>query len=187
MVLTDHGMTAFNETMYDRVLARLAGAGFHAEIIFAGQSPKPETDVILAENERAAGVYLRGDAANADAQRRLRRLFTAMPEIQRVNDAGDLRRLHAAPAEGAFVLEAKPPWCFVPPGAMPPEGTEKGAHSTLTEMHGPLVIAGAGIVPGRPPDHPRTIDVIPTVSELLVAAPPAEAEGRPLREIESRP
>jgi arylsulfatase A-like enzyme len=191
IVLTDHGMTEFSKTMYEPVLARLSAAGFSAEILFRGQSPKPETEVILAENERSAGVFLRGDTnmagqtddAGKTVEDRLRRLFERMPEIKRVHDADDLRRLHAAPSEGAFVLEAKRPWCFVPPSAMPPPGTEKGAHSTLAEMRGPLVMGGAGIRRGTAPLSPRTIDVIPTVSRLLGADPPAQVDGRVLQEI----
>lgn len=183
IVLTDHGMTEFSATLHDRLLARLTRAGFRAEILFRGQSPRPETEVILAENERAAGVFVRGDAATPAALRRLHRLFATMPEIENVHDAADLRRLRAAPAEGAFVLEARRPWCFVPPSAMPPEGAEKGAHSTLAEMRGPLVIAGAGVRPGVQPVRPRVIDVIPTVSALLGADPPAHADGRVLHEI----
>jgi arylsulfatase A-like enzyme len=106
-----------------------------------------------------------------------------MPEIARVHDRTDLARLRAAPSEGAFVLEAERPWSFVPPQAMPPAGTEKGAHSTLEEMRGPLVIAGAGLARGAHPVAPRTVDVVPTISALLGAEPPAQADGRILAEI----
>ncbi|MFI0452018.1 alkaline phosphatase family protein [Actinomadura sp. 6N118] len=177
VVTSDHGMTAFSKTMHDRLLARLASAGFRAEIVFRGQSPRPETEVILAENERAAAVHLRGSATGRRGE--LRRLFARTRQIARVHDRADLRRLHAAPSEGDFVLEARRPWSFVPPSAMPPAGTEKGAHATLAEMRVPLVIAGSG-VPLRAPFAPRTIDVIPTISALLGAEPPAQADGREL-------
>lgn len=187
VVLTDHGMTEFSATLHDEVLARLDSAGFRAEIIFRGQSPRPDTEVILAENERSAGVFPRGEAATPAALRRLRQVFEAIPQIRHVRGADDLRRLRAAPAEGAFVLEARRPWCFVPPSAMPPEGTEKGAHSTAREMRGPLVIAGSGIRPGVRPARPRTIDVIPTISRLLGVEPPGQADGRVLSEILAGP
>lgn len=180
VVTSDHGMTGFSRTMHDQVLDRLTAAGFRAEIVFKGRSPKPDTEVVLAENERAAAVYLRGSAAGRRA--RLHRLFARMPEIARVHDRAALRRLHAAPSEGDLVLEARRPWSFVPPSAMPPAGTEKGAHSTLAEMRVPLIIAGSG-VPRRLPRSSRTIDVIPTISALLGAQPPAQADGHPLWEI----
>ncbi|GAA2595886.1 alkaline phosphatase family protein [Actinomadura fulvescens] len=177
VVTSDHGMTAFSRTMHDRLLARLADAGFRAQIVFRGQSPRPDTEVVLAENERAAAVYLRGSATGRRGE--LHRLFARTRQIARVHDRADLQRLRAAPSEGDFVLEARRPWSFVPPAAMPPAGKEKGAHATLAETRVPLVIAGPG-VPRRPPLAPRTVDVIPTISALLGALPPAQAEGREL-------
>jgi arylsulfatase A-like enzyme len=183
IVLSDHGMTEFSRTMHDDLLARLAAAGFRAEILVRGRSAQPETEVILAENERAAAVYLRGSAATPQARLRLRQIFATQPQIARVQDRLTLTLMRVAPAEGEFVLEARAPWSFVPPAAMPPAGTEKGAHSTLDEIFVPFFIAGGDVRRGAIPILPRTVDVAPTISALLGLAPPASAEGRILREV----
>ncbi len=183
MVVSDHGMTAFSRTIYVDILTRLADAGLRAEILVRGQSPKPETEVIIAENERAAAVHLRGSARNPVTLARLWRLFSTMPQIERVHTKPVLGILRAAPSEGDLVLEARPPWSFVPPPAMPPPGTEKGAHSTLREIAVPLLIAGKGVRQGAKPILPHTVDLAVTISALLGVQPPAQAEGRELREL----
>jgi arylsulfatase A-like enzyme len=183
VLVSDHGMTEFSQTAHDVLLHRLTAEGFRAEILVRGESPRPETEVIVAENERAAGVHLRGRAATPAARKRLRHLFAEISQIARVRDQRALRALHTAPSEGDFVLEARRPWCFVAPRKMPPPGTEKGAHGTLEEMTVPLVFAGRGIRAGSSPVQPRTIDVAPTLSALLGLQPPAHAQGRVLREI----
>lgn len=183
VVVSDHGMTAFSRTVHDELLATLAEAGFRAEIIARGQYPRPDTEVVIAENERAGAVYLRGSATSAEARSALRRVFASLPQIARVQDQVTLDLLRVAPAEGDFVLEARAPWCFVRPGAMPPAGAEKGAHSTLDEIMVPLFIAGGGVRPDRPPVLPRTVDLAPTISALLGLTPPAQTEGRVLGEI----
>jgi arylsulfatase A-like enzyme len=185
MLVSDHGMTEFSRTMYVDVLTRLADAGLRAEILFRGQSPKPDTEVIIAENERAAGVHLRGGANNPLTLARLWRLFSSMPQIERVHTKAMLAALRAAPSEGVLVLEARQPWCFVPPPAMPPPGAEKGAHSTLREIAVPLLIAGKGIRQNAKPILPHTVDLAVTISALLGVQPPAQAEGRELREVYS--
>ena len=49
--------------------------------------------------------------------------------------------------------------------------------------HVPLVIAGAGVVPGATAPDARSIDVAPTVAALLGVPAPAHAEGRALVEL----
>jgi hypothetical protein len=183
IVISDHGMTEFSRTVHDELLARLAAAGFRAEILVRGTSARPETEVIIAENERAAAVYLRGSAATPQARPRLRQIFATQPQIARVQDRLTLTLMRVAPTEGEFVLEARAPWSFVPPAAMPPAGTEKGAHSTLDEIFVPFFIGGGSVRRGVAPILPRTVDLAPTISALLGTAPPANSEGRVLREL----
>jgi hypothetical protein len=60
-----------------------------------------------------------------------------------------------------------------------------GGHGGLEPevMQVPLVLAGAGIVPGAAARDARLIDVAPTVAALLGIPPPGHAEGRALVEV----
>jgi hypothetical protein len=48
--------------------------------------------------------------------------------------------------------------------------------------HVPLILAGAGVVPGHRPNDARLVDVAPTIAALLGIAAPRQAEGRALVE-----
>ncbi len=103
-----------------------------------------------------------------------------MPQISRVLVAADLKALRASDKLGNFVIEAEVPWGFKLPE--PEEGTSRGAHGSSREMRVPLLIAGAGVRVGAAPRNARLVDVAPTVSALLGARPPANAQGRALTE-----
>jgi arylsulfatase A-like enzyme len=89
--------------------------------------------------------------------------------------------LHASDKLGDFVVEAKTPWGFGPPG--PDEWSPRGGHGSTLEMRVPLLIAGAGVRVGGVPRKPGLIDVAPTIAALLGARPPADAQGRALDEL----
>lgn len=61
-----------------------------------------------------------------------------------------------------------------------------GAHGTTHggpyryDTHVPLVIAGPGIRPGTHPSRTRTVDLAPTLAEVLRLAVPADLDGRSL-------
>ena len=50
-------------------------------------------------------------------------------------------------------------------------------------MRVPLLVAGAGVRAGGVPRKPKLVDVAPTISALLGARPPADAQGRVLSEL----
>jgi arylsulfatase A-like enzyme len=53
------------------------------------------------------------------------------------------------------------------------------------DRHVPLVLAGAGVVPGRVERPVRTVDLAPTLARLLGVDPPAGIDGRVLPEVAS--
>lgn len=177
VVTGDHGMTTFDKGFADEGLAAIEAAGFTPEVLTSGQSPAPGTDVVVVVGG-VADVRLVGErAGDRSAVRRLERVLRALPQVRSVLDEADQRRLHMSPRYGDLVVEPQPGWSFGPTPA-----DSAGRHGATTELHVPLVLAGAGIRPGVRPHAPRHVDVAPTISALLGYAPPAGAEGRVLRE-----
>jgi predicted AlkP superfamily pyrophosphatase or phosphodiesterase len=64
------------------------------------------------------------------------------------------------------------------------ESTNSAAHGTpySYDTHVPLVIAGAGVAPGRYAEAATPADIAPTVARLLRVQPPSNAVGRVLAE-----
>ncbi|WP_082126708.1 alkaline phosphatase family protein [Allosalinactinospora lopnorensis] len=180
VVVSDHGMTGYTHSLEPRVLEALAEAGFSARRLHSGHSPDPGTEVVLTASPRTANVYLRGGAATEEGRARVEAMLRGLPELEGVRNRAELEALGAAPAEGDFTIEARPPYAFVDPARA--DGRERGGHSSLREGRAPLILSGAGIAPGRRLDAPRIIDVAPTISHLLGVRAPSGAEGRVLTE-----
>ena len=60
-----------------------------------------------------------------------------------------------------------------------PHGTSHGTPYTY-DTHVPLIFYGAGIKAGLDTGRAATVDVVPTLSELLGTAPPADIDGKSL-------
>jgi len=179
--VSDHGMTGYTESLEPAVLGALSDAGFSAQRLHSGQAPDPGTEVVLTASPRTANVYLRGAAAQPAGRERVERVLRGLDLLERVHDRAELDALGAAPDEGDFAVDARPPYAFIDPAAL--DGAERGGHASLREAAAPLLLSGAGVVQGARPRGARTIDVAPTVARLLGAAPPADAEGRALDEV----
>ncbi|MFI9487162.1 alkaline phosphatase family protein [Promicromonospora sp. NPDC052451] len=177
-VLTgDHGMTTFDKGFGAEGLAAIEAAGFTPQILTSGQTPAPGTDVVIVVGG-VADVRIVGErAGDPAAVRRLERALRGLPQVRDVLDEADQRRLRMSPGYGDLVVEPEPGWSF---GATPADAA--GRHGATTELHVPLVLAGAGVRPGVHPHDPRHVDVAPTISALLGYAPPSGSEGRALRE-----
>ncbi|MFI6424451.1 alkaline phosphatase family protein [Promicromonospora sp. NPDC050880] len=177
-VLTgDHGMTTFDKGFGAEGLAAIEAAGFTPQILTSGQTPAPGTDVVIVVGG-VADVRIIGErAGDPAAVRRLERALRGLPQVRDVLDEADQRRLRMSPGYGDLVVEPEPGWSF---GATPADAA--GRHGATTELHVPLVLAGAGVRPGVHPHDPRHVDVAPTISALLGYAPPSGSEGRALRE-----
>lgn len=181
LLTSDHGMTSWNKTLIPQVLATITAAGYTPEIVTPGRSPKPETEVIIVPNGVRIGDFtLRGDAATPGAKEKIKAALEGMAEIERVFDDADLDALHASEKLGDLVAEARPPWGFAL--SEPEPGKERGSHSSLSEIELPLLLAGAGVRRGAPPQEAGLIDIAPTIAHLLGVRPPAQAQGRALTE-----
>ncbi|GAA3750045.1 alkaline phosphatase family protein [Salinactinospora qingdaonensis] len=178
--VSDHGMTGYTETLEPAVLGAIRHAGFSVERLYSGHLPLAETEVVLTASPRAANVYLRGRAATAAGRAQLAEILAGLDELEGVHDREHLDALGAAPEEGDFVIEARPPYAFLDPAAV--DGRTRGGHASAREGHAPLILAGAGIRPGHQLRQATIVDVAPTLSHLLGAAPPAHAQGRVLEE-----
>lgn len=181
ILTSDHGMTAWDRSLLPQVLAAVRDAGHEPQVVRPGDSPAPETEVIIVPNAvRLGDLTLRGDAARPRAQRRIKRALRRLPQIERVHDRSDLRRLRASDKLGDLVAEARAPYGFADETL--PAGEQRGAHGSLAEIEVPFYLAGAGVKQGARLRRAGLVDVAPTIAALLGARPPADAQGRALRE-----
>ncbi|WP_369374998.1 alkaline phosphatase family protein [Promicromonospora sp. Populi] len=177
VITGDHGMTTFDKGFATEALAAIEAAGFTPQILTSGQSPAPDTDVVIVVGGVADVRIIGEQAGDRAAVRRLERALNALPQVQNVFNKTDQRRLHMSPNHGDLLVEPAPGWSF---GATPADAA--GRHGATTELRIPLVLAGAGVQPGAHPYRPRHIDIAPTISALLGYSPPSASEGRVLRE-----
>ncbi|MEO3851948.1 alkaline phosphatase family protein [Streptomyces sp. B8F3] len=180
VVTGDHGMTGWNTPMAAEAVAALAAAGFTPEVIGSGGRPAPETDAVLVSGGSIASVHLLGAAAtDTAATDRARTALADVEGVATVLGKADQAALRMAPQYGQLVLELAAPYAlsFTPPA----EGFD-GRHGSRAETEIPLILAGHRIRRGRPPRNPRHVDLAATMSAILGVDPPAQSEGRVLRE-----
>jgi arylsulfatase A-like enzyme len=178
LVTSDHGMTTCSLTLLAEVYAVITGAGYKPEFVTPGNSPRDTTEVIIVPNGVRLGDFtLRGRAATSKGRERVQAVLEDLPQIAQVFDKSDLAVLRASDKLGDLVAEARVPWGF---GLS--EGGVDGAHGSLLEIKVPLVLAGAGIRAGIPPQSAALVDIAPTIAALLGTRPPADAQGRALTE-----
>lgn len=124
-------------------------------------------DVAAAAVGRLPGIYA--------AYGRTRILEGRLPRT----DVGDrIERSFHPRVSGDLVLVSEPYWV---PGKL--AGTTHGSpYAYDTQV--PLLLAGPGIRPGRYPARASTLDLAPTLADLLGVLPPAGSEGRVLAEAE---
>ena len=171
----DHGMTTWYRSLTEK-LASMTVLGRHPEIVPPGRQASPEAEIVVVTAGRIADVTLRGRAATPRGRKEVRAALEGLIQISRVLDASDFEALHASDKLGDYVVEAKTPWGFGPPG--PDQWSPRGGHGSTLEMRVPLLIAGAGVRAGGVARKPKLVDVAPTIAALLGARPPADAQGR---------
>ena len=180
-VLTgDHGMTTWYRSLTEK-LGAVTILGRRPEILPAGKHASPEAEVVIVTAGRVADVTLQRRTSTPQGRKRARAAFEGMDEISRVLDASDFGAFHAGGKLGDFVLEARAPWGFGPPGS--DKGSPRGGHGSTREIRVPLLISGAGLRAGGVAREPHLVDVAPTISALLGVRPPADAQGRALDEL----
>ena len=124
-------------------------------------------DVAAAAVGRLPGIYA--------AYGRTRILEGRLPRT----DVGDrIERSFHPKLSGDVVLVSDPFWV---PGTL--RGTTHGSPYAY-DTHVPLLLAGPGIRPGRHAARVSTLDLAPTLADLLGVLPPAGSEGRVLAEAE---
>ena len=173
-------MTTWYRSLTEK-LGTITFLGRHPEILPAGKPASSEAEVIIVTAGRVADVTLRGRAATPQGRKKIKAAFEGMDEILRVLDTSDFEAFHASDKLGDFVLEARAPWGFGPPGS--DKGSPRGGHGGTREIRVPLLISGAGVRVGGVARNPALVDVAPTISALLGVRTPAEAQGRSLDEL----
>ncbi|PRZ02880.1 putative AlkP superfamily pyrophosphatase or phosphodiesterase [Isoptericola sp. CG 20/1183] len=173
----DHGMTTFDQGFGDEALAAIADTGYDAQILSPGSSPAAGTDVAIVVGG-VASLHLVGDATgDAGAVEAIRAALEELPQVRAVYDETDQAELRMSPNYGELVVEPQPGWSF---GATPSQPV--GRHGASTELDVAFALAGAGVLPNRPPSDARHVDVAPTIAALLGIDPPSGAQGRVLTE-----
>jgi arylsulfatase A-like enzyme len=177
VLLGDHGMSTFDRGFGRATRRAVARAGYRAEMVAPGDTPRRRTDVVIVVGG-VASVHLVGRAAgDPRAVDAVRRALESLPQVRAVHDKADQARMRMSPRHGDLVAEPAPGWSFGPAPRRP-----AGRHGTSTELEVAFAMAGAGVLPGRPPSGPRHVDVAPTIAALLGIDPPAGAQGRVLTE-----
>ncbi|MEJ7797461.1 MAG: alkaline phosphatase family protein [Solirubrobacteraceae bacterium] len=180
ILTADHGLSRWNPSVMPALVEAIAATGFRPEVVTIGRSPAPETDIVLTSNGvRMSNVYLRRGAAGDDGRAAVRRAAKRVGHIPRVFDKRDLRRLRASDKLGDMALEAAPPYHF----SLLDDGKDRGSHGSSFERRVPVVLAGAGVRRRRKAlDEASLVDVAPTIAALLGVEPPAQTQGRVMRE-----
>lgn len=178
VVTGDHGMETFTQGMRDELLAAISGAGYQAELLTAGQSPRPETDVVIVVGG-VGSLHLVGEAAGDQAAvAAIEAAVSTLPHVAAVYDEADQQALHMSAKYGELVIEPEEGWSL---GAAPSDGVS-GVHGVSRTMGTVLTLAGSGVRPHHVAQDPRHIDIAPTISALLGLDAPSAAEGRVLVE-----
>lgn len=178
VVTGDHGMETFTQGMRDELLSTITGAGYQAELLTAGQSPRPDTDAVIVVGG-VGSLHLVGEAAGDPvAAAAIETAVAAMPHVAAVYDEADQQAMRMSAKYGELVIEPEEGWSL---GGTPSDGVS-GVHGVSRTMQTVLVLAGSGVRPHHVAQAPRHVDIAPTVSALLGMDPPAAAEGRVLNE-----
>lgn len=179
LLTSDHGMTSWNQTLIPSVTAAISAAGYRPEVVTPGNSPAPDSEVIVVPSAvRYGDITLRGAAATREGRANVRAALEALSPtlLGDVLDQSDLDALRTSQKLGDLVAESQPPYAFAL--SPPPPGEWRGAHGSRAELPVPLVISGAGFRQGKAPKRPELVDVVPTIAALLGVQPPAQSQGR---------
>lgn len=180
---SDHGMTGLSgPSSLPDLLATLAGLGYRVQLLSPGESPFPDTQVVVWTVGLQAQLAFLSPLMPDEYQS----LVAALASREYYGGhlgPEDLERLGAHPFSGDLVLWPKPPHHFKADvfRAYP----ARGQHDTLdpSSRHIFLALAGPGVRRGLRIDTPvQAIDLAPTLARLAGLPPPAQAQGRVLAE-----
>jgi arylsulfatase A-like enzyme len=171
MLVSDHGMTTLGETRDVRALLREAGIEarvFHAfALANVHLADRSERDRAIAVLDAEPGIRAyAADAVPESLGYRHRRVgdlvALAEPPLALLRSWGELDRWRRFSSTWG--------------GKVGGHGYDPQQHP---DMRGIFLAMGRGAAPGARLPRVRTIDVAPTISELLGIAPPAQCEGSP--------
>ncbi|MEU5948054.1 alkaline phosphatase family protein [Micromonospora sp. NPDC047465] len=178
VITGDHGMTTFTKGFGTQMIDAIAKAGYKAELLGTGRTPKPDTDAVIVVGG-IGSLHLVGAAKNdPQAVAKIKAALEATPHVSQVFDKAAQQAMHMSPRFGELVIEPEPGWSI----GGDPAGGVAGRHGATTELHIPLVLSGAGVLPGLHPVDPNHVDIAPTIAALLGIQPPSGAQGRVLSE-----
>ncbi|MEU4643564.1 alkaline phosphatase family protein [Micromonospora sp. NPDC023814] len=178
VITGDHGMTTFTKGFGTQVIDAIAKAGYKAELLGTGKTPKPDTDAVIVVGG-IGSLHLVGAAKNdPQAVAKIKAALEATPHVSQVFDKAAQQAMHMSPRFGELVIEPESGWSI----GGDPAGGVAGRHGATTELHIPLVLSGAGVLPGLHPVDPHHVDIAPTIAALLGIQPPLGAQGRVLSE-----
>jgi len=185
ILVSDHGMTSWNQTLLPQVRKAVQEAGYVPEIVTPGASPAEDAEVVIVPNSvRIGDITLRGAADSEQGRGQVRAALESLsPElISQVFDRAELDEMRASAKLGDLVAEAEPPYGFAL--GEPDEGEWRASHGSTRELEVPFLVSGAGFRPVAL-EEPSVVDVAPTIAALLGVDPPEGADGRVLVAVSS--
>ncbi len=188
VIATDHGFKKVAKLVYPNVVLRKAG------LVQVDKELVSSCDAYVMSQGGMAFVYVVDPAKRATLLPQLREMFTQQEGVARVLEGTDGPTMGMpTPAEnqgmGDLVLFAKAGYAFQSPfngeeavvEAVKYLGTH-GYPADDPELEGTFIAWGYGIKPGARIERMQSVDVAPTLAELLGVKLP-NVDGRILREI----
>lgn len=171
LVASDHGMieSLLPETA-PSLLTDIKKAGF--SLATSNRQIKQSTDLVAI---RAGSVflYIREGRLSDKRYDELLTLLYSIPNTD-IFTATELQELNVDPyAVGDLVIAPKP-------GYVLQQGTGGGLHGVPETQHTTLFLSGAGIRKGLIKGQANTVDIAPTILQLLGLAIPEQIDGVPL-------
>lgn len=195
----DHGVAPypekhFGDTLRGRVDARLVIDSARSRLVAMGIETDAltlETGIIILDRARLAAKGVNADSV----VRALRAGFLKIPGVKRVDRVETLAALAAkgdvvarrwqnsiTPDLGAVLTVTLEPYWYWYNVRYSTHGTPHDYDAAV-----PIVFAGAGVKPGRYRQAIRTVDIAPTLAELIGVKPTEPLDGRVLKEIITGP
>lgn len=170
-ITSDHGMSDKEKPIDVKKLneAIAAGGWKFARLMEKGGKPDPNMDFYYIQLGNMQCYFNRPFPVEERE-----RLFAAIRSVEGIGTVFNdtmLRRMHTHPNAGDFIVESAPGWWF---------GGGGGVHARNTESDGYMTLFGTGIKRGSVVTGAETIDVMPTLLQLMNIKIPQSVDGKVL-------
>lgn len=170
-ITSDHGMSDKEKQIDQKKLNQvITGGGWkYARLLEKGEKPAEGVDFYYIALGNMQCYFCR-----SFAQEERERLFAAIRSVEGIGNIYNetaLRRMHAHPNAGDFIVEPAPGWWF---------GGGGGVHGRMTESDSYLTMFGAGVKRGTVVRGAETIDVVPTLLQAIGIEIPRTVDGKVL-------